>query len=132
MFGGIFSITAVGYSSDIRWIYQQVLAVEVKNFAKITFLSFNTTAVFLHDVMVPVSSEISDLCEISYLLLLVSYFASQSKGIRFRDDFFDVYCVNQNFLIRCQTSTTSYSTGITITTKNIGLLRSQLFFFFEP
>jgi len=29
------------------------LAVEVKNFAKITFLSFNTTAIFLHDVMVP-------------------------------------------------------------------------------
>jgi len=29
------------------------LAVEVKNFARITFLSFNTTAVFLHDVMVP-------------------------------------------------------------------------------
>jgi len=29
------------------------LAVEVKNFAKITFLNFNTTAVFLRDVMVP-------------------------------------------------------------------------------
>jgi len=29
------------------------LVVEVKNFAKITFLSFNATAVFLHDVMVP-------------------------------------------------------------------------------
>jgi len=29
------------------------LPVEVKNFAKITFLSFNITAVFLHDVMVP-------------------------------------------------------------------------------
>jgi len=28
------------------------LAAEVKNFAKIYFLSFNTTAVFLHDVMV--------------------------------------------------------------------------------
>jgi len=26
--------------------------VEVKNFAKITFLSFNTTAVLLHDVIV--------------------------------------------------------------------------------
>jgi len=25
----------------------------VKNFAKITYLSFNTTAVFLHDLMVP-------------------------------------------------------------------------------
>ena len=29
------------------------MAVEVKSFAKITFLSFNTIAVFLHDVMVP-------------------------------------------------------------------------------
>jgi len=29
------------------------LAVDVKNFAKITFLSFNITAVFVHDVMVP-------------------------------------------------------------------------------
>ena len=29
------------------------MAVEVKNFAKITFLSFSTTAVFLHDVMMP-------------------------------------------------------------------------------
>jgi len=30
-----------------------VLVVEVKNFAKIIFLSFNPTAVFPHDVMVP-------------------------------------------------------------------------------
>ena len=36
----------------------------------------------------PVSSEISDL------LFFVSYFASQSKGIKFGDYFFDVYCVN--------------------------------------
>jgi len=28
------------------------LVVEVKNSAKVTLLSFNTTAVFLHDVMV--------------------------------------------------------------------------------
>ena len=54
MFGGIFSITAINCSPVIRWVcYQQVLAVEVKNFAKITFLSFNITSVFLHDVMVP-------------------------------------------------------------------------------
>ena len=34
------------------WIsYAEKLSL--KNFAKITFLSFNTTAVFLHDVMVP-------------------------------------------------------------------------------
>jgi len=52
MFSGIFSITATSCSPVSRWTYQQILAVEVKNFAKITFLSFNTTAVFLHDVMV--------------------------------------------------------------------------------
>jgi len=44
MFSGIFSITAISCNPVIRWAYQQVLAVEVKNFAKITFLSFNTTA----------------------------------------------------------------------------------------
>jgi len=53
MFCGIFSITTISCSLVIRWAYlHYVLAVEVKNFAKITFLSFNTTAVFLHDVMV--------------------------------------------------------------------------------
>jgi len=59
MFSGIFSITTISCSPVIRWAYlHYVLAVEVKNFAKIsnfakiTFLSFNTTAVFLHDVMV--------------------------------------------------------------------------------
>jgi len=40
------------------------------------------------------SSEISDLCEISDQLLFVSCFASQSKGIKFGDYFFDVHCVN--------------------------------------
>jgi len=40
----------------------------------------------------PVSSEIADL------LLFVSYFASQSKGIKFGDYFFDVYCVNSEVL----------------------------------
>jgi len=53
MFGGIFSITATSCNPSIKWAYQHVLAVEVKNFAKITFLGFNITAVFLHDVMVP-------------------------------------------------------------------------------
>jgi len=33
------------------------------------------------EICVPVSSEISDLCEISDLLLFVSYFASQKKEI---------------------------------------------------
>ena len=36
----------------------------------------------------PLSSEISDLS------LFVSYFASQNKGIKFGDYFFDVFCVN--------------------------------------
>jgi len=48
-----FSISAISCSLVIRWAYQhQILAVEVKNSAKITMLSFNTTAVFLHDIMV--------------------------------------------------------------------------------
>ena len=81
--------------------------------------------------VISVSNEISDLCEISDLLLFVSYFASLSKGIKFGNYFFDVCCVKLSFLVRCQIPTTSYSTGITTTTKNIGLsLRLQLFFFF--
>ena len=38
------------------------------------------------------SKEISDLCEISDLILLVSYFASQNKGIKFGNDGFDMCC----------------------------------------
>jgi len=64
-----------------------------------------------------VSSEISDLCEISDLLLFVSYFASQSKGIMSGNYFFDVCCVNENVLVTCHLPTTSYSTEISITTK---------------
>jgi len=41
-----------------------------------------------------VSSEISLLCETSALLLFVSYFASQSKRIKFENYLFDVFCVN--------------------------------------
>ena len=58
-----------------------------------------------------VSSEIFDL------LLFVSYFISQSKGIKLGVYVFDVCCVNENFLVRCQIPTTCYSTGITITTE---------------
>jgi len=61
--------------------------------------------------LTPVSSEISDL------LLFVSYFASQNKEIKFDNYFFDMYYI----LVRCQVPTTSYSTGITLTTENIGL-----------
>jgi len=43
-----------------------------------------------------VSSEISDLCEISDLLLLFSYFASQNTEIKFGNYFFDVCCENWN------------------------------------
>jgi len=42
----------------------------------------------------PVSSEISDLCEIYDLLLFVCCFASQSEEIKFRGYFFDVCCIN--------------------------------------
>jgi len=68
--------------------------------------------------MVPVSSKISDLCEISVLLLFASYYASQNKEIKFGKYFFDVCCVNSNFLVRCQAPTRSYSTGIASTTEN--------------
>ena len=44
-------------------------------------------------ICLPVSSEISDLCEISELLLFVRYFASQSEGIKFGIYLFDVCCV---------------------------------------
>jgi len=44
-----------------------------------------------------VSSEISELCEISDLLFFVSYFSSQSKGIKFGDYFVDVCCVIKSF-----------------------------------
>jgi len=53
MFDEIFSKTAISCSPIIWWAKQQVFAVEVKKFAKIIFLSFNTTLAFLHDVMVP-------------------------------------------------------------------------------
>ena len=43
------------------------------------------------------SSEISDLCEISDLILLVSHCSSQSKGIKLGDYFSDVFRVNSNF-----------------------------------
>jgi len=36
MFSGIFSITAISCSPVIRWAYQQVLAVEVKNFFSVS------------------------------------------------------------------------------------------------
>jgi len=42
----------------------------------------------------PVSSEISNLCEISDLLLFFSYFASQNKEIKSGNYFFYVCCEN--------------------------------------
>ena len=66
----------------------------------------------------PVSSEISDLCKISDLILFFSYFSSQSKGIKFGNYFFDVCCVNWNILVRYQVPTTSHSTGITLSIEN--------------
>jgi len=42
----------------------------------------------------PLSSEISDLCEIPDLLLFVNYFASQNKKIKFGNYLFDVCFVN--------------------------------------
>jgi len=40
------------------------------------------------------ASEISDLCEISDLLLFFSYFASQNKEIKSGNYFSEVCCVN--------------------------------------
>jgi len=51
------------------------------------------------------------------LLAFISYFAAQSKGIKFGVCLFDVYCENYNFLVRCQIHTRSYSTGITMDAK---------------
>jgi len=66
----------------------------------------------------PVSSKISDVCDIFDLLLFFGYFASQNKEITSGNSFFDVCCVNQNILVRCQVPTTSYSTGIIFTIEN--------------
>jgi len=65
-------------------------------------VALNSISVTLFDILFsallrfsfPVSSEISDLCQISDPLLFVSYFASQSKIIKFDDYCFDVRCVN--------------------------------------
>jgi len=45
----------------------------------------------------PVLSEISHLCEISDLLLFLSYFTAQNKKIKFDNYFFDVCCVIKRF-----------------------------------
>jgi len=42
----------------------------------------------------PVSSKISDLCEISDLLLFFSYFASEIKDVKTGNYFYDVCRVN--------------------------------------
>jgi len=48
---------------------------------------------WLKRAVFPVSSEISDLFEISDLLLFLGYFASQNKEIKPGNYFFDVCCV---------------------------------------
>jgi len=65
------------------------------------------------------SGELSDLREISDLLLFVSYFASESEEINFGNYFFDVCCGNLNILVRCLMPTISYSTGIILTNENV-------------
>jgi len=59
----------------------------------------------------------SDLREISNPLSFVSYFASQSKGIKFGDYVFDVCCVNLTFLVSCHKPAICYSTGISKTSE---------------
>jgi len=48
-------------------------------------ICFIVTTCFITSLGKPITSEISDLCEISVQLLFVSYFASQNKGIKFGD-----------------------------------------------
>jgi len=50
--------------------------------------------------------------EISGVLFFVSYFASQSKGIKFGDYFLMCVVWIKTFMVRCQIPTTSYTTGI--------------------
>jgi len=66
------------------------------------------------------------------VLLFLSYFSSQSKRINFGNYFFDVCCVNENILVRCQVPTTSYRTGITsIIEKFSGLFVDLNYFSFS-
>jgi len=55
---------------------------EVRNFASQKFC------------LTLVSSKISDICEISGLVLFFSYFASQMKELKSGNYFFHVCCVN--------------------------------------
>jgi len=49
----VFSISAYSCSLVMKWAYNHyILAIKVKNYAKVTLLSFNTKAVFMHDEMV--------------------------------------------------------------------------------
>jgi len=48
---------------------------------------------------------------------LSDIFLLRAKKIKFVDYFFDVCCVNENFLVSCRSPTASYSTAITITTE---------------
>ena len=57
--------------------------------ASVAGVSFsNSDSALVPNFFNPVSSEISDMCEISYLSLLVSYFASQNEEIKFGNCFF--------------------------------------------
>jgi len=58
---------------------------------KITGQKFRTSPKFY---LTPVSSTISDLCEISDLLLFFGYFTSQNKETKSGNYFFAVCCVN--------------------------------------
>jgi len=72
--------------------------------------------------------------EIFDLLLFVSYFAAQSKGIKFGDYFFHVSRLNSKFWLDArypQQATVAYRNSYN-QRKKIGIIfRSQLFFFFQ-
>ena len=73
------------------------------NFSGLYFSRHCTIPTFFAHVQLPasflqpVSSEISDLCEISDLLLFFSYFASQNKELKSGNYFFDVCCKLKHF-----------------------------------
>jgi len=122
------------YSSSSKFSFAAqtlTFAAELVQFAALFNAILDKQKLIL--ITVTVSSEISDICEISELLLFLKYLTSQNKEINCGNLFFDVCCVNWNILVRCQVPTTSYSTGITWTIENFRTLIVDLnYFFFWP
>jgi len=79
----------------------------------------------------PVSIDISDLCQISDLLLFVRYVASQSEGIKFGIYLFYVCCAFTTFWLDVRYPQQAIVWEWLLPLKNFGLnLRPLSFFFF--